>query len=84
MGGACMMHGKMKNAYTILVGKPEGKRPVKWPRCRWEATGNNKTNFRKAGLESVGWIPLGQGPVAGCYEHGNEPAYSIKVEEFRD
>jgi hypothetical protein len=35
-------------------------------------------------LESVWWIPLGQGPVAGCYEHGNEPAYSIKVEEFRD
>jgi hypothetical protein len=26
-----------KNAYRILVGKPEGKRPLGRPRCRWEA-----------------------------------------------
>jgi len=28
--------GEMKNAYKILVGKPEGMRPVGWPRHRWE------------------------------------------------
>jgi hypothetical protein len=27
--------GYMKNAYSILVGKPEGKRPLGRPRCRW-------------------------------------------------
>jgi hypothetical protein len=27
--------GKTRNAYRILVGKPEGKRPLGRPRCRW-------------------------------------------------
>jgi hypothetical protein len=26
--GACSTHGKMRNAYSILVGKPEGKKPL--------------------------------------------------------
>jgi hypothetical protein len=30
---ACM--GNMENAYSILVGKPEGKRPLGTPMCRW-------------------------------------------------
>jgi hypothetical protein len=28
--------GKMRNVYNILVGKPEGKRPLVRPRRRWE------------------------------------------------
>jgi hypothetical protein len=28
--------GEMRTAYNILVGKPEGKRPLGRPRCRWE------------------------------------------------
>jgi hypothetical protein len=31
---ACM--GDVRNAYNILVGKPEGKRPLGRPGCRWE------------------------------------------------
>jgi hypothetical protein len=27
--------GAKRNAYKILVGKPEGKRPLERPRCRW-------------------------------------------------
>jgi hypothetical protein len=27
--------GEKRNAYGILVGKPEGKRPLGRPRCRW-------------------------------------------------
>jgi hypothetical protein len=27
--------GKKRNAYRILVGKPEGKRPLGRPRCKW-------------------------------------------------
>jgi hypothetical protein len=36
---------EMKNAYNILVGKPEGKRPLGRPRHRWE--GNIRTNLRE-------------------------------------
>jgi hypothetical protein len=32
MGKACSTNGKKRNAYRILVGKPEGKRPVVGPR----------------------------------------------------
>jgi hypothetical protein len=28
--------GEGRNVYRILVGKPEGKRPLEIPRCRWE------------------------------------------------
>jgi len=28
--------GKRKDIYRVLVGKPEGKRPLGRPRCRWE------------------------------------------------
>jgi hypothetical protein len=28
--------GEMRNACNILVGKPEGQRPLGRPRCRWE------------------------------------------------
>jgi hypothetical protein len=34
MGGACNTHVKMRNVYNILVGKPEGKRPLGRPRRR--------------------------------------------------
>jgi hypothetical protein len=36
MGRACSMHGEKRNACRILVVKPEGKRPLKRTRCRWE------------------------------------------------
>jgi hypothetical protein len=35
MGGVCSMNGVNRNAYRILVGKPEGKRPLEKPRRRW-------------------------------------------------
>jgi hypothetical protein len=28
--------GEGRNVYRVLVGKPEGKRPLRRPRCRWE------------------------------------------------
>jgi hypothetical protein len=36
MGMACSMHGRMRTANKILVRKPEGKRPLRRPRHRWE------------------------------------------------
>jgi hypothetical protein len=29
------MNGKKRNVYMLVVGKPEGKRPLGVPRCRW-------------------------------------------------
>jgi hypothetical protein len=50
--------GKMKNAYNILVGKPEGKRPLGIPRRRWED--NIRMDRREIGWEDVDWMHLAQ------------------------
>jgi hypothetical protein len=50
--------GGMRNAYDILVGKPEGKRPLGRPRHRWED--NIRMNLREIGWEGVDWIHLAQ------------------------
>jgi hypothetical protein len=36
MGSACNTHGVDQNMFRILVGKPEGKRPLGRPRRRWK------------------------------------------------
>jgi hypothetical protein len=43
--------GENKNAYTILVRKPEGKRPIGRPRHTWE--GNIKKDLRDTGCGDV-------------------------------
>jgi hypothetical protein len=35
MGESCSTNGEKRNAYTLLVGKPEGRRPLGRPRHRW-------------------------------------------------
>jgi hypothetical protein len=47
MGGACSTNGG-KSACRILVGKPEGKRPLGRPRRRWEEN-------IKMDLTEIGW-----------------------------
>jgi hypothetical protein len=50
--------GEMGNAYRILVGKPEGKRPLGTSKHRW---GNNiKMDLKEIGWESVEWLHLAQ------------------------
>jgi hypothetical protein len=46
----------IRNAYNILVGKPEGKRPLGRPRHRWE--GYIRIDLRELGWEGVDWIRL--------------------------
>jgi hypothetical protein len=46
------------NAYMILVGRPEGKRPLEGPRRMWE--NNIKTDLRRIGLDGIDWIDLTQ------------------------
>jgi hypothetical protein len=48
--------GEKGNAYRILVGKPEGKRPIGRPRCRW--VDNIKMDLREIGWDGVEWIGL--------------------------
>jgi hypothetical protein len=50
--------GTMRNEYKILVGKPEGKRPLGSPRRRWED--NIRIDVREIGWEVVDWIHLAQ------------------------
>jgi hypothetical protein len=50
--------GKKRNAYRILVGKPEGKRPLGRPRRRW--VDNIKMDLREIGWVSVDWIDMAQ------------------------
>jgi hypothetical protein len=38
MGRACNMNGERWNPYMLLMGKPEGKRPLGRPRHRWGIT----------------------------------------------
>jgi hypothetical protein len=35
MGGACSNNGEKRNAYRLLLGKPEGRRPLIRPRRSW-------------------------------------------------
>jgi hypothetical protein len=51
MGGACSMHGEMRNAYRILVGRPERKRPLRRRMRKWED--NIKMNIREIGFGYV-------------------------------
>ena len=49
-----------RNAYRVLVGKPEGKRPLRRSRCRWED--NIKMDLSEVGLMlETGWILLNTG-----------------------
>jgi hypothetical protein len=50
--------GEKKNVYRLLVGKPEGKRPIGRPRRRW--VNNIKLDLLEIGLGVVGWIGLAQ------------------------
>ena len=47
-----------RNAYRILVGKPEGKRSLGRPRRRWED--NIKMDLREVGCDPGEWIDLAE------------------------
>jgi hypothetical protein len=50
--------GEKRNVYRLLVGPPEGKRPLERPRCRW--IDNIKMDLLEIGLNVVDWIGLAQ------------------------
>jgi len=50
--------GGRRGVYRVLVGKPEGERPLGRPRCRWE--GNIKMDLQEVGCGGMDWIELAQ------------------------
>jgi hypothetical protein len=50
--------GEKRNVYRLLVGKPEGKRPLGRPRRRW--IDNIKMDLLEIGVSVVHWIGLAQ------------------------
>jgi hypothetical protein len=49
--------GEVRGAYNILVGKPEGRRPLGRPRHRWE---DNRMDLGEVSFWDVEWIHLAQ------------------------
>jgi hypothetical protein len=56
MGRACSTIGGDEDAYMLLVGKPEGKRPLGRPRRRW--VDNIKIYLREIIWDGTDWIDL--------------------------
>jgi len=49
--------GEGRGVYRVLVGKPEGRRPLGRPRRRWE---DIRMDLREVGCECVDWMELAQ------------------------
>ena len=49
--------GERRGVYRVLVGKPEGKRPLGRPRRRWE---DIKMDLQEVGCGGMDWIGLAQ------------------------
>jgi hypothetical protein len=47
-----------RGVYRVLVGTPDGRRPHRNPRCRWED--NIKMGLQEMGCEGMNWIDLAQ------------------------
>jgi hypothetical protein len=58
MGWAGGTHGEGRGAYRVLVGRPEGKRPLGRLRRRWED--NIKMDLGEIGIDGANWIRLAQ------------------------
>jgi hypothetical protein len=46
------------HVYMVLVGRPEGKRPLGRPRSRWED--NIKMDLREIGIDGANWVQVAQ------------------------
>ena len=58
MGGACGTYGEGTGVHRVLVGKPEGKRPLVRPRRRWED--NIKMDLQEMGGGGGDWMEMAQ------------------------
>jgi hypothetical protein len=58
MGGACSTYGENIGVYRVLVGKPEGNKPLGRPRRRWEE--NIKIDLQEVGSSGMERIDVAQ------------------------
>jgi hypothetical protein len=58
MGGSCSTNGEKRNAYGLLVEKPEEKRPLRRQRRRW--VDNITMDLGEVGWGDVDWVGLAQ------------------------
>jgi len=58
MGWACGAYGLGEGAYRVLVGKPEGKRPLGRPKSR--CVDNIRMDLQEVGCGYMNWIGLAQ------------------------
>jgi hypothetical protein len=58
MGWPCSTNGQKRIAYRLLVGKLEGKRPLRRPRRRW--VDNIRMDLEEVEWGDVDWIGLAQ------------------------
>ena len=58
MGWACGAYGRGEGVYRVLVGKPEGVRPLWRPRGRW--VDNIRMDLQEVGCGYMDWIGLAQ------------------------
>ena len=75
---ACM--GEERGVYRVLVGKPEGNRPLGRPRRRW--VDNIRTDLQEVGCGFMDWIELAQDRDRWRTLVSNEPSGSVKCGEF--
>jgi hypothetical protein len=66
--------GVKRNAYRLLIGKPEAKRPLGRPRRRW--MDNIKMDLGEIGWSGSVWLRI------GTSEFGDEPSGSMNVEKL--
>jgi hypothetical protein len=69
-----------RKLYKVLVGKPEGKRPLGRPRRRWDQNVLYCYGDWLGGR--VGSVGSGYRPVAGSCEYGDKPSSSGTTESF--
>jgi hypothetical protein len=72
--------GEERKVYKVLVGNPEGKRPLGRPRRRWED--GIRMDLREIGLGGVDWIRLAQDRERwrAVVQSGDEPSGSCATE----
>jgi len=58
MGGSCSAYGERIGVYGVLVGKPEGKRPLGRPERKYED--NIKMDLQEVEYEGMYWMEMDQ------------------------
>jgi hypothetical protein len=58
MGGTCSADGEDRGVYRVLVGKPDGKKPLGRPGRRWK--NNIRIDLQEVGCGGMDWIGLAQ------------------------